>query len=323
MRQHINGAMIRQGGVFLCLLLLISACSVLPSPSADGNLTPFVQDGSSYNGGQWSPSGQWFAAAVYSTNTIHLFSPNGQLIHTITNCVLSGSGTDFAWTPDNQLSCLTAYPRQLQLLTLTPKGEVQQIRRIPLPTLPEANEWNFQWNPRHFWFAILAEPVPGDGDSSLYISDGNGHTLLAPWNAHDAPQLAWSPDGKTLALTEPTGDILLLSFHQTATGQLTIVQTRDLHADVSYTGNIAWSPSGRWLVCRHGSYNSEDYLFLLATDGSGKQVQITSSTTDGQLDFPAWSPDGKQLVVAQIAITGNTLMTFNIEQVLKEKGVQP
>lgn len=323
MRQRMNRAMIQHRGVFFCVLLLISACSTLPSPSSDGNLAPFSQDGNSYNGGQWSPGGQWFATAVFSTNTIHLFSPNGQLIHTISNCVLSGSGTDFAWTPDGQLSCLTAYPRQLQLLTLTQKGDIQKIRRIPLSILPEANDWNFQWNPHHFWFAILAEPVPGSGDSSLYISDSNGHELLVPWNAHDAQQLAWSPDGKILALTEPTGDILLLSFLQTSTGQLTIGQTRELHAGASDTGNLAWSPSGRWLVCRHGSYNSEDYLFLLATDGSGKQVQITSSTTDGQLDFPAWSPDGKQLVVAQIAITGNTLMTFNIEQVLKEKGVHP
>jgi Tol biopolymer transport system component len=181
----------------------------------------------------------------------------------------------------------------------------------------------FSMESSSLWFAILAEPVPGSGDSSLYISDGNGHELLAPLNINNSQELAWSPDGKTLALTEPTGDIALLSFQQKPSGQLISVQTRILHAWASDIGNLAWSPSGRWLVCRHASYNSEDYLFLLATDGSGKQVQITSSTTDGQLDFPAWSPDGKQLVVAQIAITGNTLMTFNIEQVLKEKGIQP
>jgi len=319
-RQCISKVRILQGGVLLCLLLMISACS---STSSTGNLAPFSQDGANYSGAQWSPNGHWLASSVVPTDTIHLFSPNGQVINTVSNCVLSGLGTDFAWTPDDRLSCLTAYPRQLQLLTLTQKGDVQKSTRIPLPILPGTIDWNFQWNPHHFWFAILAEPVPGSGDSSLYISDVNGRELLAPLNINNAQELAWSPDGKTLALTEPTGDIALLSLQQHSSGQLSIVQTRILHAGASDIGNLAWSPSGRWLVCRHASYNSEDYLYLFATDGSGKQVKITSSITDGQLDSPAWSPDGKQLIVDQIAIAGDTLMTLNIEQVLKEKGVQP
>lgn len=314
--------MIQLGEVLFCVLL-ISACSTFPSTSSDGNLAPFSRDGNSYNGGQWSPNGQWFAATVDSTNTIHLFSPNGQLMHTVTHCVLSGLGTDFAWTPDNRLSCLTSHSSQLQLFTLSQQGAIQKTTYIPIPVAPGTLDRNLQWNPHHFWFAILSESAPGSADSFLYISDMSGHSLLSPFNAHDAQELAWSPDGKTLALTEPTGDITLLSFQQQPSGKLAITQTRILHAGASDIGNLAWSPSGRWLVCRHASYNSEDYLYLFATDGSGKQIQITSSTTDGQLDFPAWSPDGKQLIVAQIAITGNTLMTFNIEQVLKEKGVQP
>lgn len=323
MRQHMNRTMIPLCGVLLCLLLMLSACSSLPSPSSDANLAPFSQDGNSYNGGQWSPNGHWFAAAVDSTNTIHLFSANGAQIHTVTNCVLSGLGTDFAWTLDNRLSCLASHPSQLQLFTLSEKGAIQKITYMPLPIVPGTLDRNLQWNPHHFWFAILSESAPGSGDSFLYISDMSGHTLFSPFNAHDAQELAWSPDGKTLALTEPTGDIVLLSFQQQPSGQLALVQTRILHAGASDIGNLAWSPSGQWLVCRHASYNSEDYLYLLATDGSGKQIKITSSTVDGQLDFPAWSPDGKQLIVAQIAITGNTLMTLNIEQILKEKGVQP
>jgi hypothetical protein len=76
-----------------------------------------------------------------------------------------------------------------------------------------------------------------------------------------------------------------------------------------------WSPSGLGLICRHSSYESEDYLFLLAADGSGKQVKLTSSITDGQLDFPAWSPDGKQLIVSRVS--DGELMSLNITEVLK------
>jgi len=319
-QRRVSRAMIQQGGVFCCLVLLISACG---STSATGNLAPFSQDGNSYSGAQWSPNGQWLAAAVFPTNTIHLFSPNGQVINTVSNCVLSGLGTDFAWTPDDRLSYLTAYPRQLQLLTLTQKGDVQKSTRIPLPILPGTIDWNFQWNPHHFWFAILAEPSPGSGASALYISDVNGHELLAPLNVNGAQQLAWSPDGTMLAVVQQSGDIVLFKIQQATDGKLILTTVRILPAGTPYYESIAWSPSGHWLVCRHISYNSEDYLYLFATDGSGKQIKITSSTTDGQLDSPAWSPDGKLLIVDQIAITGDTLMSLNIEQVLKEKGVQP
>ncbi len=82
-----------------------------------------------------------------------------------------------------------------------------------------------------------------------------------------------------------------------------------------------WSPSGLWLICRHGSYESEDYLFLLAADRSGKQVKLTSSITDGQLDFPAWSPDGQQLIVARAS--DGALMSLDIAKLLKAKGVKP
>ncbi len=100
-----------------------------------------------------------------------------------------------------------------------------------------------------------------------------------------------------------------------------IVKTRRLAAGTDYLQNVAWSPSGRWLVCRHATYESEDYLFLLATDGSGKQVKLTSSTTDGQLDYPAWSPDGKQLIVSRVS--DGALLSLDIATLLKQKGVQP
>ena len=320
MRQRAGKVIMRQGVLCLCLILMITGCSI----SSTGNLTPFSQTGDSYNGGKWSPDGYWFAASVFPDNSIHLFSSDGKLINTVSGCDLSGMGTDFSWTPDGRLSCLSQVaPPMLKLLSLTQEGTVQSSTVIPLPIASGAIDWNFQWNPRHFWFAILAEPSPGSGLSALYIADKNGHELLPPLNVNGAEQLAWSPDGTTLALTEPTGDITLFSIHQSTTGELSLIREQQLHAGASMLGNIAWSPSGRWLVCRHASYSGEDYLFLYATDGSGRQIQITSSTNDGQLDFPAWSPNGKQLIVAHIAIAGNTLMTLDIMHVLQEKDVKP
>ena len=135
--------------------------------------------------------------------------------------------------------------------------------------------------------------------------------------------LSWSLDGTTLAITQQSGDVLLLTMQQTAPGKVTVVQSRRLAAGTPPDENVAWSPSGHWLVCRHGTYQSEDYLFLLATDGSGRRVKLTSSTTDGQLAFPAWSPDGKQLIVARISPSDSVLLSLDIATLLKQKGIEP
>jgi Tol biopolymer transport system component len=135
--------------------------------------------------------------------------------------------------------------------------------------------------------------------------------------------MAWSPDGKLLALTQENGDITLLSVRQEANGKLTLTQTRNLQAGTSNQDTLTWSPSGKWLVCRHATYTGEDYLFLLAADGSGKTVKLTSSNTDGQLADPNWSPNGKQLIVGHVDLAGGELLSLNIEQLLKDKHIQP
>ncbi len=309
-------------GLLAVLLLVIEICASCGA-SSSSYLTPFSHDGKNYNGGEWSPNGQWFAAPVFNSNTIQLFSSTGQVINTLnTGCGPFSVVREVAWLPDGQLSCFWGNnPPLLQVITLNQQGRIEKQRQIPFPIVPGTTVYDMQWNPHHYWLATIAESEPGNGVvTMLYLSDLAGHNLLAPLQGN-AQSLAWSPDGTKLAVVQRNGTIILYQVKQQTPSQLTMTRLRVLTPGTSPGDSITWSPSGRWIVCRHGSYTGEDYLFLLATDGSGKQVKITSSTTDGQLDFPAWSPNGKQLIVGRVS--DNSLMSLDIESILKAKRIEP
>jgi len=256
------------------------------------------------------------------TTAIALFSASGQSVTYLhLECELGAGEEDFAWLPDGRISCFRAGSSSvLHLFTLNRSGQSIHESRVPVPVAPHAFIYGLQWNPHRFWLAVLADSTPGTTTPTLYISDLAGHNLLSPLST-DAQELSWSPDGSTLALIRPNGDILLLTIRQLSTGRLEVSRSRTLQAGTSDTDTVPWSPSGRWLVCRHGTYTGEDYLYPLASDGSGKQLKITSSTTDGQLASPSWSPDGKQLIV--VRASDGVLMSLNIAEVLKVKGVKP
>jgi Tol biopolymer transport system component len=288
-----------------------------------GNLTLFAQGGSvQYDVHTWSPDGRWLASEGTGPADLTLFSANGRLVNELhLGCNIGGINEDFSWLPDGRLSCfISNEPPILILAKLDAKGQVVAKTTASAPLTPGTTTFTLQWNPHHDWLATIAESMPGAVTYNLYISDLQGHELIAPTRVN-AQVLAWSPDGTRLALVQLNGDITLLQVQQTPSGQLSVTTLRQLAAGTTPDDSITWSPSGKWLVCRHRSYQSEDYLFLLAADGSGKTVKITSSTTDGQLYDPAWSPDGKQLIVGKVP--DGSLMSLDMRAVLKEKGVKP
>src|SRR6266566_1356639 len=308
--------------LWMCLILITTVGCMSLSPSSSANLTPFTNDGNMYSGGKWSPDGHWLAASIFPGHTIQFFSPNGQVTSTWqSGCDLGGLDNNFSWVADGRMSCFLANePPLLKLVELDRSGQIKKSTQITVPIPSTQIVFDVAWNPHHFWLATITDGQPAGSSTLLYVSDLAGHRLIQPLLI-DGLQLAWSPDGTTLAIVQRSGDVLLLTMQQTAPGKLAIVKMRRLAAETDYLQNVAWSPSGRWLVCRHATYESEDYLFLLATDGSGKQVKLTSSTTDGQLDYPAWSPDGKQLIVSRVS--DGALLSLDIATLLKQKGVQP
>lgn len=311
--------------LWICLILMSMVSCIPFSSSTSSYLTTFVDDGNIYNGGKWSIDGHWFAAGIFPSDTIQIFSSDGQVKNTWqSGCNLEGSSTNFSWSVDGRLSCfLEQEPTELKLVTLDQNGQVKQSTQISVP-IPPTLVYDVAWNPHHDWLATFSSGPSVNGLPLVYLSDLAGHLLMPPLPLDGTDDtLSWSPDGTTLAITQRNGDVMLVTMQQTAPEKVRIARTRRLAAGTAPDENVAWSPSGRWLVCRHRTYESEDYLFLLATDGSGKQVKLTSSTTDGQLAFPAWSPDGKQLIVTRISPSDSVLLSLDIAKSLNQKGIEP
>src|SRR5690349_656536 len=106
--------------LWMCLILM-SLVSCIPfSPSTSSNLTTFVSNGNNYSGGKWSPDGHWFAASIFPSDTIQIFSSVGQAKSTWqSGCNLGGIGTNFSWVADGRLSCFLMHePTQMKLVTL-------------------------------------------------------------------------------------------------------------------------------------------------------------------------------------------------------------
>jgi WD40 repeat protein len=305
---------------FWMVALLIVGCSAFSTTT--GLLSPFLKDGNIHNGGKWSPDGRWFATSVFGRNILQILSSKGEVISTISGCDLSGDGRDYTWLPDDRISCFWGNePPNLKVITLDKQGKPRDHILLPIPIMSGTGIYDIEWNPHTFWLATISEAQPGTGAGSLLLtlSDQAGKALMTPLPV-TAQLVSWSPDGTILALMQQNGALALWHMQHIADGKLTMKLLRQLPAGNPADESVTWSRDSRWLVARHRSDQGEDYLFLLAVDGTERQIKLTSSTTDGQLAFPAWSPDGKQLIVMRVV--DGALLSLNIAEMLKEQGVE-
>lgn len=320
-------------GRFFLIGWIILTCTACGSPtlsslfrgtSSSLSPQPFSHDGGWYTFTTWSPNGHWLAAPLdHSGDLVCLYTPERQVVgNWHSDCGVDGVFYTIAWLPDGRISCFyggTGNASLVWIATLNQKGQEISHTEIPVP-VPPVDDFIFalQWNPQHFWLATLAGT--GGPQAFVYLSDLQGHLLLPPIPVAGDGNVAWSPDGTTLAIVEQQG-IVLVTVQPTRDGKLAVKSQRTLTVGTPLDDTLSWSPSGHWLVCRHQTYEGDDYLFLLATDGSGKRVQITSSDQVGQLFNPAWSPDGKQLIMTRVGDW--SLFSLDMDALLQQKKLTP
>jgi len=100
---------------------------------------------------------------------------------------------------------------------------------------------------------------------------------------------ALSPDGNTLAYASNSSGQYKLYYRQIAGGRINSL-TED------FPGNHRWprySPNGTEIA-----FFNEDGIYIMPSFGGQPRLQV-ESTSDGRVESPAWSPDGKQLAYVQ------------------------
>jgi Tol biopolymer transport system component len=132
-------------------------------------------------------------------------------------------------------------------------------------------EWAWSPDSRRIAYAI-------GGSLHLATADGVTGRAIRAAGQVDAGQanLAWSPDGRSLAV-------------RSADGTVRVVRNGSLRS-IGRADEFAWSPTGRWIAYdRSANYRST--LYLVRPDGSGRRRLVGPYSGHG-LD---WSADGRYL----------------------------
>jgi len=95
-----------------------------------------------------------------------------------------------------------------------------------------------------------------------------------------------SPDGKR-ALFGAHGEVFTVPAKFGPTRNLT-------NTSGAHERNSKWSPDGKWIACI-SDRSGEDEIYLLAQDGSGEPVQITTNSDNYKYQIE-WSPDSQKLM---------------------------
>ena len=135
------------------------------------------------------------------------------------------------------------------------------------------------------------------GGINIAVMNRDGSNLHLVTNNPKASSLAssWSPNGRMLALDvfPPSGGGEIWVMRADGTHKRMLVGKPGAIPSV-FDDSPAWSPNGRWILFVHAGGSGHEELRAVRPDGSGGHLVL--SIPGQNLEYPAFSPDGRRIV---------------------------
>jgi len=168
-------------------------------------------------------------------------------------------------------------------MIFTVPSEGGQARALTNPK--EGNASNPCWSPDGRWIAYTRQGSLGseeDSDIWLVPSEGGPPKRLTSGDDQVASaEIAWSPDGKTIAYFGKDGSIRSIP----AAGGTSRVLTK-AGRDLLYFLGLSWSPDGARLAYT-------DFKRVLVIPAAGGEPEVVQPGFEGAILTLDWSPDGQ------------------------------
>jgi tricorn protease len=182
---------------------------------------------------------------------------------------------------------------------LSPKGERAvfaargDIFTVPIEKGPtrnltgssNAHDRDGVWSPDGAKIAYISDKT-GEEEIWLANQDGSGQPVQLTQSGQARRMgLNWSPDSKTLAFSDKSGKLYVLTVEAKA--------VRDVAKDKSGgVGDFQWSPDSAWLAFSLANANGFRSLYIWGA-GDGELHRLSDELFN--VAEPVWSPDGKYL----------------------------